>query len=68
MTLQEFFNVSIKPLPIGDRLQLASLILKDVPSDSIVDYSESWSEEDVQDFQRATWSHADRALTELENA
>ena len=64
MTVEELYNTSIKPLPIGDRLQLASLILKDVPPNSIVDYNEAWSEEDLQDFQRTSWSHSDRAVTE----
>jgi len=68
MTVEELYNESIKPLPTSDRLQLASLILKDIPPDSVVDYNESWSEEDLQDFQRASWSHVDRALTKSENA
>jgi len=68
MTVEELYNESIKPLPIGDRLQLASLILKDVPPDSVVDFNESWSEDDLQDFQRASWSYVERSLTELEDA
>ena len=68
MTVEELYNESIKPLPIGDRLKLASLILKDAPPDSVVDFNESWSEADLQDFQRASWSHVDQALTEQEDA
>jgi hypothetical protein len=68
MTVEQLYHDSIKPLAIGDRLQLASLILKGVPADSVVDAGESWSEEDLQDFQRASWSQVDRALTEQENA
>jgi hypothetical protein len=67
MTIQELYNQSIKPLPPADRLRLAALILNDIPPQAVVDYSEEWTEEDLQDFTRATWEHIDRALEESGN-
>jgi protoheme ferro-lyase len=60
MTVREIYDRTIKPLPPADRLQLATLILNDIPPQSVVDYSEEWSDEDLRDFTRATWAHIDR--------
>lgn len=46
MTATELYNQSIKSLPAAQRLELAKLILEDIPSQSVVDYKEEWSEED----------------------
>ncbi len=58
MTVQELYDRNIKPLPPSDRLQLATLILNDIPPQSVVDYSEEWSEEDLRDFTLYSWQHA----------
>ena len=53
MTTQEVYDRSIKPLPAAERLRLAELILNDIPPQAVVDYSDEWSEEDLQDFTNA---------------
>jgi hypothetical protein len=55
MSVQELYDQTIKPLSPAERFQLATLILTNIPPESIVDYSHEWSEEDYEDFKRATW-------------
>lgn len=57
MTVQEVYDSSVKPLATADRLQLAAMILREIPRESIVDFSESWSDEDLSDLNRQTWRH-----------
>lgn len=59
MTATELYNQSIKSLPAAQRLELAKLILEDIPSQSVVDYKEEWSEEDLKDLQRSVISRWD---------
>ncbi len=56
MDVAEIYNQTLKHLPAAERLQLAALILSDIASRSLVDYSEEWTEEDLEDFTRATWN------------
>lgn len=58
MTLIEVYNQSIKPMPAGDRLMLATMILNDLAPQSVVDYQDAWSDEDLADFSAASWQHA----------
>jgi hypothetical protein len=57
MTVQEMYDSSIKPLPTADRLELASLILREIPRESLVDYNDTWSDEDLHDLNRQTERH-----------
>jgi hypothetical protein len=50
MNVQEFYEQTIKILPTAQRLRLAALILNDIAPSSEVDESDSWTEEDLQDF------------------
>lgn len=68
MTVLEIYNQTIKPLPAAERLRLATLILNGISPQSVVDYSEQWSEEDFQDFSKGSWDHIDKALEESEGA
>jgi hypothetical protein len=68
MTVQQLYEQSIKPLPAAARLQLATLILQDIDPRAVVDYSEEWSDQDLQDFSRASWEYVNRVLEEEENA
>ena len=52
MTIEQVYATNIKPLSAGERLQLARMILNDIPDESLVDYSDSWSEEDLRDATR----------------
>jgi hypothetical protein len=65
MTVDEIYNQTIRPLPTPDRLKLASLILNDIPPQSMVDYSEEWKPEDYEDFRRAGWAHIESALQDM---
>ncbi|MGH8058398.1 MAG: hypothetical protein ACREOH_14365 [Candidatus Entotheonellia bacterium] len=68
MTIQRLYEEAIKPLPLGDRLRLATLILSDIPPEAVVDYRDAWSDEDLEDFRRATWEHIDIHLEDVEGA
>jgi hypothetical protein len=60
VTIQQLYDQSIKNLPAAERLRLATLILNDIPSEAVIDYREGWSDEDLQDFSRASWEHVHR--------
>ena len=68
MTLNEIYEETIKPLPAADRLRLATMILNDIPPQSIVDYSDEWSDEDLRDFHTAGLKHIDATLGDEEDA
>ncbi len=68
MTISELYQQSVKPLSAADRLRLAALILNDIPPQSVVDYSEEWTEEDLADFSRAGWARVDEADQETRHA
>lgn len=68
MTVQEIYNEAIKPLPASDRLQLASLILADIPPQSLVDYRHEWSDEDLEDLNRASWQLIDSEVEYSDDA
>lgn len=62
MNVHELYEQTIKSLPAADRLRLAVLILNDIPPQSVVDDTESWTEEDLQEFTQASWQHIDQQL------
>ena len=63
MTVEALYAESIKPLTPAERLRLATLILKDIPPQSIVDYREEWSEEDLTDFTKQSWANLEEQET-----
>jgi hypothetical protein len=65
-TAEEVYAQAVKPLPPSERLKLATMILNDIPPQSVVDYSEEWSEEDMRDFTAASWRYALQRLEEEE--
>jgi hypothetical protein len=68
MTVNQLYEQTIKPLSPAERLRLATLILNGIPPQSVVDYSDEWSEEDMRDMTKATWDHIDSALQDEGNA
>ena len=62
MNVQEIYEQTIKSLPAAERLRLAVLILNDIPPQSVVDASESWTEADLQEFTQTSWQHIDQHL------
>lgn len=59
MSVQELYQQSIRPMPLAQRLELASIILRDIPPQSLVDYSTEWSEEDLAELSRSAWKGID---------
>ena len=49
MTIEEIYNEAIKPLSPSDRFRLATLILNEIPPQSVVDMRDAWDEEDMRD-------------------
>jgi hypothetical protein len=68
MTVNEIYQQSIKSLPTVDRLQLARMILNDIPAQSFVDYDDAWSDEDLRDFTQANWQRAEQEVGGPEDA
>ena len=68
MTVNEIYEQSIKPLATAARLQLARMILNDIPAESFVDYDDSWSNQDIRDFTQANWQRVQKEVGELEDA
>ena len=68
MTVDELYEDTIKTLPAADRLRLAALILNDIPPQSVVDYRDEWSDEDLRDFSAAGWKHIEQELGNEEDA
>lgn len=57
MTAEKIYNQVVKPLPPPERLKLATIILNDISPQTVVDYSEVWTEEDLRDFSVASWDY-----------
>ena len=68
MTVNEIYQQTIKSLPAADRMQLAKMIMNDIPAESFVDYDDSWSDEDLRDFTQASWQRAEEEFGEPEDA
>src|ERR1041385_5678341 len=62
LTVEEIYEQTIRPLPTSARLQIATMILNNLPPQAIVDYSEEWSEEDYRDFSAASWESINQTL------
>jgi hypothetical protein len=65
-TAEEVYDQVVKPLPLQERLKLATIILNGIPPQAVVDYSEAWSEQDVRDFASASWNHVLQGVEEDE--
>ncbi len=49
MTIEEIYDEAIKPLPPSERFRLATLILNEIPPQSVLDIREAWNEQDMTD-------------------
>lgn len=49
-TATDVYEETVRHLPPGERLRLATLILEGIQTQPVVDYSEGWSEEDLTDW------------------
>lgn len=62
--VERLYEQAIKPLSAADRLRLAAIILKEIPPESVVDYSDAWTDQDRRDFTEASWRHVGKTLGE----
>ena len=47
-TADQLYEESVKPLPPSERLKLATLILNDIAPESIVDYDDEWTDDQLK--------------------
>ena len=62
---RELYQVYVQEMPILERLQLVRLILDDLMATSqtwLVDESDVWSDEDIEDLTRYTLAYATQSL------
>ena len=64
MTVQELYEQSIKPLPLSERLRLAAIILNGVQPESVVEYHDDWSEDDLREATRYAFERAAQSFDE----
>jgi hypothetical protein len=65
-TVEQVYDVTVKPLSASERLQLARMILNDIPNESLVDFDDNWSDEDLRDATRYSLLRA-QELDEVES-
>jgi hypothetical protein len=63
-TAEEIYSQVVKTLPPSERLKLATMILNDIPPQSVVDYSDDWSEEDMRDLTAHSMQYAAQSFGE----
>lgn len=68
MTLEQFYDNQVSHLSRTEQFQLATLILMKIPPESIVNYSEEWSEEDMRDATRYSLERASSSFGENNDA
>jgi len=64
-TSQELYQTYVREMPILERLQLVRLILDDLmatPQTWLVDESDVWSAEDIENLTRYTLAYATQSL------
>ena len=64
MTAEQIYDQEVSLLPTAEQFRLATLIMVKIPTHSIVDYSEEWSDEDIQEVTRYSLLRAASALGE----
>jgi len=65
-TAQEIFQNDVRSLPLSERLRLAALILQDLTESgvTVVERSDSWSDEDRRDLTHFSLDYASRTYPE----
>lgn len=64
MSVEQLYEETVKRLAASDRLKLAAIILNDIPPESVADYSDEWSDEDLREFQESSWRQVERQMEE----
>ena len=61
--IQDLYESRVRPMGPAERLQLARLILDDlVPSESAVDVSDQWGDDDLADVAAYSAQHAGQRI------
>ena len=68
ISVKELYKTTVRVRPASERLQLAAMILNDIGLESILDSSETWTDEDVHQFREASSAYMIAQLEEGENA
>jgi hypothetical protein len=58
MSVLDMYNKTVKQLPVADRLRLATMILNDIPPQSLSDYQDEWTDADLRDFASSSMKNA----------
>ena len=68
LTAQSVFTETVRALPPSERLRLAALILQELAQSevAVVDRSDTWSEQDQQDFTAFSLQYAAELYPEEE--
>ena len=64
MRIEQLYEEAIRPLPVGERIRLASLIMWEHAGTGRLDYSEDWTDDDLREFSAAGWELIERRLGE----
>ncbi|MDA0841339.1 MAG: hypothetical protein O3B01_19660 [Planctomycetota bacterium] len=56
MKADQIYETAIKPLSPSDRLRIATLILNEIPPESVAEFNDTWSDQDLQDFTVQNWA------------
>lgn len=59
LTAKELYLKKVRLLSLEERLLLAAMILNDITADKHADFSDSWTEQDVQDLTAFALSHSE---------
>jgi hypothetical protein len=56
---KEFYDETVRTLPPKERLRLAAMILNDLTNSDDIDFSDCWSDQDIQDLTTFALSHSE---------
>jgi hypothetical protein len=67
MTVEQIYEQTIRALPAGDQIRLASLIMWQFAGTGNLDYSEEWTDDDLREFAAAGQELIERRLRHEED-
>jgi hypothetical protein len=65
-TVDEIYEQAMKTLTASDRLRLATMILNGIPPQSVGEYRDDWTDEDMRDVSRYSLQRASTSFGEDE--
>jgi hypothetical protein len=61
MSVQLLYDREVRPLACVERIELAALIVRELPADAVPGYCDEWSDQAMDDFAQAAFPRAERA-------